>query len=298
MPLSTPTTSDLITALTTDRNTIRTKLVALGLVTSTAKLEDCATAVDGIKDNGAVNAQIKEGETYTIPKGYHNGSGTVKGVSGGGSYTLQTPDAVTPTKSQQNITPAQGYYGLAAVTVNPIPDNYNDTSAVTATAADVLANKTIVGADGTTIAGTMPNNGAVEKTLNAADTTYTIPKGYHSGTGSVKIVTETKPATPTEKEQEITPTAGKVLSKVTVAAIPSKYKDVSSVTATADKVLDGAVFVDSTGAAVEGTMVNQGAKELTIDGLTTLSVAIPAGYHNGSGTVSLTDDIRAALAAI
>lgn len=298
MPLSTPTTSDLIQALTTARNTIRTKLVALGLVTSTAKLDDCATAISGIDNNGAVNAQIKEGETYTIPKGYHNGSGTVKGVSGGGSYALQTPDAVTPTKSQQNITPAQGYYGLAAVTINPIPDNYNDTSAVTATAADVLATKTIVGADGKAIAGTMANNGAVAKTLTTTDTSYTVPKGYHNGTGKVSIATETKTATPTESAQDITPSTGKVLSKVTVAAIPSKYKDVSSVTATADKVLDGAVFVDSTGAAVEGTMVNQGAKELTIDGLTTLSVTIPAGYHNGSGTVSLTDDIRAALAAI
>lgn len=184
------TTSELLTALTNARNTIRTKLVALGLVAATAKLADCATAIDGIDNNGAVSAQVKEGESYTIPK------------------------------------------------------------------------------------------------------------GYHSGTGKVSITIETKDATPTEKEQEITPTAGKVLSKVKVAPIPSKYKDVSGVTATADKVLDGAVFVDSTGAAVEGTMVNQGAKTLTIDGLTKLSVTIPAGYHDGTGTVSLTDDIRVALAAI
>lgn len=291
------TTSELLTALTNARNTIRTKLVALGLVTAAAKLADCATAVEGIDNNGAVSAQVKEGESYTIPKGYHNGSGTVQGVSGGGNYNTQAK-TVTPTKKQQQVTPDAGYYALSGVTVNAIPDNFNDTSAVTAAAADVLANKTIVGADGTTIAGTMPNNGAVEKTLNAADTTYTIPKGYHSGTGSVKIVTETKTVTPTEKSQEVNPTMGKVLSKVTVGAIPSKYKDVSGVTATADKVLDGAVFVDSTGAAVEGTMVNQGAKELSIDGLTKLSVTIPAGYHDGSGTVSLTDDIRAALAAI
>lgn len=291
------TTSELLTALTNARNTIRTKLVALGLVTAAAKLADCATAVEGIDNNGAVSAQVKEGESYTIPKGYHNGSGTVQGVSGGGNYNTQAK-TVTPAKKQQQVTPDAGYYALSGVTVNAIPDNFNDTSAVTAAAADVLANKTIVGADGTTIAGTMPNNGAVEKTLNAADTTYTIPKGYHSGTGSVKIVTETKTVTPTEKSQEVNPTMGKVLSKVTVGAIPSKYKDVSGVTATADKVLDGAVFVDSTGAAVEGTMVNQGAKELSIDGLTKLSVTIPAGYHDGSGTVSLTDDIRAALAAI
>jgi hypothetical protein len=291
------TTSELLTALTNARNTIRTKLVALGLVAATAKLADCATAIDGIDNNGAVSAQVKEGESYTIPKGYHNGSGTVQGVSGGGNYNTQAK-TVTPTKKQQQVTPDAGYYALSGVTVNAIPDNFNDTSAVTATEGDVLATKTIVGADGTTIAGTMPNNGAVEKSLSVTDTSYTVPKGYHSGTGKVSITTETKTATPTEKAQDITPTAGKVLSKVTVTAIPAKYKDVSGVTATADKVLDGAVFVDSTGAAVEGTMVNQGAKKLTIDGLTTLSATIPAGYHNGTGTVSLTDDIRAALAAI
>ena len=96
----------------------------------------------------------------------------------------------------------------------------------------------------------------------------------------------------------MTPTAGKVLSKVTVAAIPAAYQDVTGVTATADKVLDGSVFVDSDGEAVEGTMANKGAVSATIDGLTVSSYTIPAGYHNGLGKVSLTNDIEAALAAI
>lgn len=287
----------LLTALTTARNSIRTKLVALGLVQSSAKLSDCATAIDTIDNQGAVSAQVKEGESYTIPKGYHNGSGTVQGVSGGGNYATQAK-TVTPTKKQQQVTPDAGYYALSGVTVNAIPDNYNDTSAVTAAAGDVLANKTIVGADGTTIAGTMANNGAVDKTLDAATLSYTVPKGYHDGKGAVKIVAETKAATPTKTAQDITPTAGKVLTKVTVGAIPDKYQDVSGVTATAAQVLDGSVFVDAEGTATEGTMVNNGAKALTMDGLTVDSVTIPEGYHNGTGTVSLTDDIETALAAI
>lgn len=287
----------LLTALTTARNTIRTKLVALGLVQSSAKLSDCATAIDTIDNQGAVSAQVKEGESYTIPKGYHNGSGTVQGVSGGGNYATQAK-TVTPTKKQQQVTPDAGYYALSGVTVNAIPDNYNDTSAVTAAAGDVLANKTIVGADGTTIAGTMANNGAVDKTLDAATLSYTVPKGYHDGKGAVKIVSETKTATPAKTAQDITPTAGKVLTKVTVGAIPDKYQDVSGVTATAAQVLDGSVFVDAEGTATEGTMVNNGKKELTMDGLTVDSVTIPEGYHNGTGTVSLTDDIETALAAI
>lgn len=287
----------LLTALTTARNSIRTKLVALGLVQSSAKLSDCATAIDTIDNQGAVSAQVKEGESYTIPKGYHNGSGTVQGVAGGGNYATQAK-TVTPTKKQQQVTPDAGYYALSGVTVNAIPDNFNDTSAVTAAAGDVLANKTIVGADGTTIAGTMANNGAVDKTLDAATLSYTVPKGYHDGKGAVKIVAEAKTATPTKTAQDITPTAGKVLTKVTVGAIPDKYQDVSGVTATAAQVLDGSVFVDAEGTATEGTMVNNGAKALTMDGLTVDSVTIPEGYHNGTGIVSLTDDIETALAAI
>ena len=64
-----------LSRIQTDRNTIRTKLVALGLVSSTANLDDCATAVGGIENRGAVSASVQEGDTYTIPAGYHNGSG-------------------------------------------------------------------------------------------------------------------------------------------------------------------------------------------------------------------------------
>ena len=114
-------TATEISRLSTARNTIRDKLVDLGLATSTAKLDVLATAVDGITNRGAVSATVQEGDTYTIPAGYHNGSGTVSGVAGGGNYTLQSK-SVTPTKSQQSITPDSGYYGLSDVTVAAIPE--------------------------------------------------------------------------------------------------------------------------------------------------------------------------------
>lgn len=285
-----------ITRLQTARNTIRTKLVELGLATSTAKLDTLATAVEGIENKGAVSAQVQEGDTYTIPKGYHNGSGTVSGVSGGGNYSLQSK-SVTPTKAQQSVTPDSGYYGLSDVTVGAIPENYADVTNVTAGAADVLANKVIVSSSGETVAGTMPNNGAVDKTLDAATTSYTVPKGYHDGKGSVKIVAETKTATPSKSVQNITPTSGKVLSKVTVNAIPAAYQDVSSVDAVAADVLDGKKIVAADGTVVTGEMPNNGAMTKTFDGLTATSAAIPAGYTTG-GTVSLTNDIELALAAI
>lgn len=280
-----------ITRIQTARNTIRTKLVDLGLATSTAKLDALATAVEGIKNNGAVSAQVQEGESYTIPAGYHNGSGTVSGVSGGGNYNLQEK-SITPTKAQQSVTPDAGYYGLSGVTVGAIPANFNDTSPVTAGAADVLANKVIVNADGETVAGTMTNNGAVSKTLDTTTTSYTVPKGYHSGAGAVKISLETKSATPTTSSQTIKPSTGKVLSQVTVAAIPANYVDTTDADAVAADILDGKfAYVD--GEKVEGTMVNNGAVSKSLTPSAT-SYTVPAGYHDGTGKVSITIEEKSA----
>ena len=289
-------TSNQITRIQMARNTIRSKMVELGLATATSKIDALATAVDGIENKGAVNAQVQEGETYTIPKGYHNGAGVVAGVSGGGNYNLQEK-SITPTKSQQEVTPDSGYYGLSGVTVAAIPSNYNDTDAVTAGAADVLSGKVIIDKSGDTIAGTMPNNGAVNKTLEIGTEAYTIPKGYHSGSGTVSISTEKKTVTPTKAIQTITPEDGKVLSQVTVDAIPLAYQDVSGVTATAGTVLDGKVFVNAAGVPVTGSMANNGDVSATIDGLSETSVAIPAGYTTG-GTVSLSGEIEEALSGI
>lgn len=286
-----------ISGIESSRNTIRNKLIELGMAASSDKLDKLAAAIEGIINQGAVSVTVQEGDTYTIPAGYHNGSGTVSGVSGGGNYSLQSK-SVTPTKKQQNITPDSGYYGLSDVTVAAIPEAYQDVSSVTAGAGDVLTGKVFVTAAGVVTPGEMVNNGAVDKTLDVTTITYTIPKGYHSGAGKVKIVLETKTVTPTKSAQEVTPTSGKVLSKVTVNPIPDAYQDVSGVTATAANVLDGSFFVDKTGALTEGTMPDKGSVAATIDGLTTTSYTIPAGRHSGSGTVSLTSDIETALAAI
>ena len=281
--------------LQTARNKIRTKLVSLGLVTAAAKLEDCATAVDGISNQGAVSATVQEGDTYTIPAGYHNGSGTVSGVACGGNYKLQSK-TIAPTKVQQAITPDSGYYGLSDVTISAIPDAYQDVSSVTAGAADTLTGKVLVTSDGKVTTGTMPNNGAVSKSLDAGTPSYTIPKGYHSGAGKVSVAVETKSVTPTKAAQDIVPSAGKLLSKVTVAAIPDEFVDTSDADAAAVSILDGkTAFVN--GEKITGSMPNNGGVSATMDGLTATSVVIPAGYTSG-GTVSLTSGIEEALAAI
>lgn len=187
------TISTEITRIQAARDKIRAKLVTLGLGTSSDKLETLATSIDSIADNGAVEAEVKEGETYTIPKGYHNGSGTVSGIAGGGNYKLQTK-TVTPTKAQQNARPDEGYYGLSSVTVEAIPEAYNDTSSVTATAADVLTGKIVIGADGSVITGEMANNGPTAGTIDGMVTTeYTVPAGYTSG-GKVTLTSSIEDA--------------------------------------------------------------------------------------------------------
>lgn len=194
------------------RDDLRTKLVGMNLASSGDDLEACVTAVEGIADNGAVSGNISAvAQQYTIPAGYHNGQGKVQiaaaeqakiiesniksgvsilGVIGsyaGEGVNLQEK-TVTPTKQSQNIVADEGYDGLSAVTVNPIPANYADVSGVTAAAADVLANKVFVTAAGQETAGTMVNNGAVAGTIDGmVATSYTIPAGYHNGSGTVTL---------------------------------------------------------------------------------------------------------------
>lgn len=284
-----------ISRIQADKNTIRAKLVELGMATNTANLDALASAIENLVNRGAISATVQEGDTYTIPAGYHNGSGTVSGVTGGGNYSLQSKSA-TPTKLQQSVTPDSGYYGLSDVTIAAIPDAYQDVSSVTAAGGDVLTGKVFVTSDGAVVTGSMPNNGAVAKTLDVTTITYTIAKGYHSGTGTVTIVLEEKSVTPTKSAQTITPTTGKVLSKVTIAAIPAEYVSTEDADAVAANILaEKTAYVQ--GEKVTGTMANNGDTNASIDGMTTTSATIPAGYTSG-GTVSLDSTIEEALAAI
>lgn len=278
-----------LSRIQTARDTLRTKAVELKISAGTEKLDELAEDYGGITNQGGVSAQVKEGETYTIPKGYHDGTGTVSGVAGGGNYNLQSKQA-TPTKKPQQITPDEGYYGLSDVTVGAIPSQYQDVSSVTAGEADVLTGKIIVTADGSVVPGSMPNNGTVSKTLDAASTSYTVPKGYHSGSGTVKIVTEEKTVTPTKSAQPITPTSGKVLSKVTVNAIPAAYVDTTGATAAAGEILLGETAYAG-GAKVTGTMPNNGSVSKVLDAGTT-SMTIAEGYHDGTGGVSIVPETK------
>lgn len=61
-----------------------------------------------------------------------------------------------------------------------------NTSDATAVAAEILATKTAY-KNGSKLTGTMTNNGAVTGTITAKNEEYTIPQGYHDGSGKVGI---------------------------------------------------------------------------------------------------------------
>ena len=76
---------------------------------------------------------------------------------------------------------------------------------LTATAANVLAGRTYVGADteDEAGAGTMPDNGAMQRVLRAGEN-IPIPKGYHNGSGTVR-------AAPLAEQTPGNATAGDIL---------------------------------------------------------------------------------------
>lgn len=235
-------------------------------------------AVTGsMPNNGTVSKTLSTSTTsYTVPKGYHSGSGKV-------SISLETKTA-TPTKATQSITPTSGKV-LSKVTVNPIPDKYQDVSTVTATAGAVLEGNQFVDTAGKVVQGTMKDNPSTTEVLTTGTTSYFIPEGYHSGTGEVAIVLEEKSATPTKSAQTVTPTSGKVLSKVTVTAIPSSYITTTDATAAAADILASkTAYVN--GSKLTGTLPNIGTATGTIS-TKAGSYTIAKGYHSGSGKVSI-----------
>lgn len=155
-----------------------------------------------------------------------------------------------------------------------------DTSDATASASEILSGETAY-VNGKKVTGTMANRGAVSQSLNTGTTSYTVPAGYHNGSGKVSITTEEKTVTPSSSVQTITPSSGKVLSKVTVNA--STGIDTSDATAAAGDILSGKTAYVK-GSKVTGTIATKTSSNLTASGA---KVSVPAGYYASAASKSV-----------
>lgn len=130
----------------------------------------------------------------------------------------------------------------------------SDTSDANASVSEILNTKTAY-ARGAKLTGTMPNNGGITGTISTKAGEYTVPQGYHDGSGKVSIssteqakiiagniksgveilgvtgtysgqsvTAQSKSATPTFSAQTILPDSGyDYLSQVDIAAISVVY---------------------------------------------------------------------------
>ena len=131
------------------------------------------------------------------------------------------------------------------------------------TSADLLTGKQMIDGEGNIVEGTMVNNGSVRESLRPSTVPYVIPEGYHDGTGQLSIAARSVSLTPTKEEK--TYGFDYYFRNITIKAIPDEYQDVTPVTATADDVAAGKVFVDATGAVVTGTAEAGGGEDIVID---------------------------------
>ena len=95
------------------------------------------------------------------------------------TIAVKKPNGNAVTNFKQNAV-----YSLTYFNGNFILASGGGTDDVNFSASDLLTGKTANDSNGEKVNGTMPNKGAVTATLNCGGS-YTIPKGYHNGSGKV-----------------------------------------------------------------------------------------------------------------
>ena len=105
-----------------------------------------------------------------------------KVIYGGNTLIDLTADTVEASKLQKGIT-AHGKDGELITGTCTFDANTQD---ATATAAEILTGKTAYN-KGAKVTGEMKNNVAVAGTISTKEGAYTVPQGYHDGSGKVSI---------------------------------------------------------------------------------------------------------------
>ena len=220
-------------------------------------------------NNGSVSSILNAGESFSIPAGYHDGTGLIESKSLA-SQTISDATASnllidkTAWVNGEKITGTMANNGSVSSTLNAgesytIPEGYhsgtgkiNTATLASQTAADAIAEDIIINKtawiNGVKVTGTMVDNGSVSSTLNAGES-FSIPAGYHDGTGSIEA---------------------KSLADQTIAD------------AVADNLLiDKTAWVNGT--KITGSMPDNGTISTTLSAGE--SYTIPSGYHSGSGVI-------------
>lgn len=133
-------------------------------------------------------------------------------IYGGKTLIDLTGDTITEDKLLSGITA----HDKAGNIITGSCDFDVNSSDATVAVAEMLEGKTAY-ARGTKITGTMPNNGAVNGTIAAKTDSYTIPQGYHDGSGKVQISS-------TEQSKIV---AGNIKSGVTILGVQGTYSGAS-----------------------------------------------------------------------
>lgn len=188
-------------------------------------------------NNNAQKMLVDCDEVYTIPEGYHNGEGTVTGNSLS-SQTVATAtsddivDGKTAYVNGEELTGTMSNNGHIDTTILPnetatITKGYHDgtgTVSVNSTATalpEELVNGKTAWVNGEQITGSLPVI-ANEQIMLPINGTYTIPKGYHLGGGTItQNITSQEGITVTpSKDPQILNVNGKVMTgDITVSGV-------------------------------------------------------------------------------
>lgn len=107
-----------------------------------------------------------------------------KVIYGGETLIDLTADTVTAEKVLKGYTT----HGADGEAITGTCDYDANTQDATAADAEILSGK-VAYVKGTKKTGTMKNNGAISGTISTKDGAYTVPQGYHDGSGKVQIAT-------------------------------------------------------------------------------------------------------------